>query len=196
MAVTAHAQGAKGRTRDLSDEELARVLADASARSPTMHAAILVSLGCGIRQSELRRLKWADVDLDKKRLRVLVTKNDESRTIYMPQPVVDALRLLKRAPVVGQHVIANEEGQPVEKEWLEYRWRLIREAAGLVDFHWHDLRHSCASFLAQNGSTLLEIGSVLGHKSPSVTMRYSHLVQGAPVTGATKLDEKLRGPGG
>jgi hypothetical protein len=46
--------------------------------------------------------------------------------------------------------------------------------------------------LAQNGASLLEIGSVLGHKSPSVTLRYSHLVQGAPVKGHTALDEKLR----
>ena len=54
------------------------------------------------------------------------------------------------------------------------------------------LRHTCASYLAQNGANLLEIGSVLGHKSPSVTQRYAHLIEGAPVTGHTKLDDKLR----
>lgn len=183
----------KGRTRYLNDEELGALLAAAAAHSPTMHAAVLVSLGCGIRQSELRRLRWTDVDLDKHRLRVLLTKNNESRSVYVPGSVVDALRVLKRAPVVGQHVIADEKGQPVDKFWLIYRWRVIRAAAGLADFRWHDMRHSCASFLAQQGANLLEIGSVLGHRSPAVTSRYAHLVQGAPVTGQTRLDEKFRG---
>lgn len=184
----------KGRVRYLNDAELAELLKAAAAQSPTMHAAILVSLGCGVRQSELRRLKWANVDLDKQRLRVLLTKNNESRSVYIPKATVDALKALKRAPVVGQTVVADEKGQPVEKEWLEYRWRLIRAAAGLKDFRWHDLRHSCASFLAQQGANLLEIGSVLGHRSASVTLRYAHLVESAPVTGHVKLDEKLRGP--
>ncbi len=134
----------------------------------------------------------ADVDLEKQRLRVLLTKNNESRSVYVPAVSVEALRVLKRAPVVGQTVIANEEGQPAPKDWLEYRWRLIRDAAGLKDFRWHDMRHSCASFLAQQGANLFEIGSVLGHRSPAVTARYSHLIEGAPVTGQTKLDEKLR----
>jgi integrase len=183
----------KGRLRYLSDEELAALLKAASENSPTMHAAVLISVGCGVRQSELRRLKWADVDLDKQRIRVLLTKNNESRSVYLPATTVDVLRVLKRGAIIGQTVIADERGQPVEKEWLEYRWRLIRDVAGLVDFRWHDIRHSCASFLAQQGATLLEIGSVLGHRSPSVTARYAHLIQGAPVTGHTKLDEKLKG---
>lgn len=183
----------KGRLRYLTDDELDELLKAASEQSPTMHAAVLISIGCGIRQSELRRLTWADVDLEKQRLRVLLTKNDESRAVYLPASAVEALRALKRAPLVGQTVIADEEGQPVAKEWLEYRWRIIRDAAGLADFRWHDMRHSCASFLAQQGATLLEIGSVLGHRSPTVTQRYAHLIQGAPVTGHTKLDEKLRG---
>jgi site-specific recombinase XerD len=67
----------------------------------------------------------------------------------------------------------------------------VRPAAGLKDFRWHDLRHSCASFLAASGASLVEIGSVLGHRSPSVTARYAHLVAGKPVTGHAKLDEKL-----
>ena len=183
----------KGRVRYLRDDELTRLLKAASDQSPTMHAAILVSIGCGIRQSELRRLGWADVDLEKQRIRLLLTKNNESRAVYLPTSAVEALRALKRAPVIGQTVIADEHGQTAKKEWLEYRWRLIRYAAGLTDFRWHDMRHSCASFLAQQGATLLEIGSVLGHRSPTVTQRYAHLVQGAPVTGHTKLDEKLRG---
>ena len=76
------------------------------------------------------------------------------------------------------------------KEWIIYRWRLIRHAAGWINFRWHDLRHSCASYLAQGGATLLEIGSVL-HKSPTMTMRYSHLVEGAALKAHAHLSGKL-----
>jgi integrase len=67
------------------------------------------------------------------------------------------------------HVFLTDEGEPADKFFLNYRWSKVRTAAGLADFRWHDLRHSCASFLAQNGATLVEIGAVLGHSSPSIT---------------------------
>ena len=49
--------------------------------------------------------------------------------------------------------------------------------ANIEDFRFHDLRHTAASYLAQNGATLLEIQQVLGHKSPAMTARYAHLVE-------------------
>lgn len=184
---------ARARVRYLNDEELEALLDAAAAHSPTMSAAILVSLATGVRQSELLRLTWSDVDLKKQTIRVLLSKNNESRVVHLPSSAVDALRKLKEAPVVGVRVFLDDEGQPADKNHIEHRWRAIRTKAGLVDFRWHDLRHSCASFLAQNGATLLEIGSVLGHKSASVTLRYAHLIGGAAVTGHAKLDEKLGG---
>ena len=51
----------------------------------------------------------------------------------------------------------------------------MRKEVELVDFRFHDLRHSCASYLAQSGASLLEIADVLGHKQISVTKRYAHL---------------------
>jgi integrase len=184
----------KGRTRFLTDVELARLLAAAEAASPVMHVAVLISIACGIRQSELLRLTWADVDMDRQRLTVQLSKNGETRTVHLPGSAVKALRAYKKkAAVLGQRILTNELGKPISKDWLGFRWLPVRTAAQLDNFRWHDLRHSCASILAQQGASLLEIGSVLGHKSPFVTQRYSHLVEGAPVTGHAKLDEKLRG---
>jgi integrase len=183
----------KGRTRHLNDAELTALL-NSAAKTPLMHAAILVSLATGVRLSELLRLTWADVDLDRSSVRVLLAKNGESRVVFLPGVAADALRVLKRADVVSvKHVFVKPDGEPLDKHSLEYRWKLVRTEAGLADFRWHDLRHSCASFLAQRGASLLEIGSVLGHKSPSVTQRYAHLVAGKAVTGHDALDSKLRG---
>ena len=60
---------------------------------------------------------------------------------------------------------------------FEFRkhWDKAVTAAEIADFRFHDLRHTCASYLAQNGASLLQIAEVLGHKQLEVTKRYSHL---------------------
>jgi integrase len=54
-------------------------------------------------------------------------------------------------------------------------WATAREKTG-IDCRWHDLRHTCASWLAQAGVPLHTIGEFLGHSSPAVTKRYAHLL--------------------
>jgi integrase len=126
-------------------------------------------------------------------LQVLISKNTRRRSVHIPGPAIAALNKLKKdGSVIGlASVFLTDEGEPADKFYLNYRWGKVRAAAGLADFRWHDLRHSCASFLAQNGATLVEIGAVLGHSSPSITAKYAHLVEGEAVTGADKLAEKL-----
>jgi integrase len=58
---------------------------------------------------------------------------------------------------------------------LEYDWKAIREAAGVADLHFHDLRHSFASFLVGQGLSLPVIGQLLGHSKPAMTARYAHV---------------------
>jgi integrase len=183
----------KGRTRYLTDDELGRLLAAARAHSPALYAAVVVSLATGFRASELIRLEWTDVDFDAPCVRILQTKNGQPRSIYLSPSAADALRALKKATVVGRRVFLAPSGMPYTVYGLADQWQKVRAAAGLANFRQHDLRHSCASYLAQAGASLVEIGAVLGHKSPSVTMRYSHLVAGKPVTGHAALDAKLRG---
>ncbi|NCA73075.1 MAG: site-specific integrase, partial [Sphingobacteriia bacterium] len=60
---------------------------------------------------------------------------------------------------------------------LRTPWETALKRAGIERFRWHDMRHSAASFLAANGASLLEIGAVLGHKSPATTKRYAHLTE-------------------
>ena len=180
------------RVRFLNDSELAAVLAAAEAHSQWMYAGVVVSLATGLRQGELLRLEWKDIDFDKQTITILLTKNTKRRSVHLPAPAITALKRLRRDDVVSiKRVLLNDESEPADKFYLNSRWRKVREAAGLIDFRWHDLRHSCASFLAQNGASLVEIGAVLGHSSPSITAKYSHLIEGKAVTGANKLAEKL-----
>ena len=183
----------RGRVRFLSDDEINNVL-KASEPDPVMYAAILVSLSAGLRQGELLRLTWADVDLTGAKVTVRESKNDEQRAAHLTATAVAAVKALRALPVVSPvHVFVLSDGKPLKKSLLERRWDKIRTAAKLKDFRWHDLRHSCASILLQSGATLAQVGSVLGHKSPAMSLRYAHLMQGAPVTGHDKLEEKLKG---
>jgi integrase len=72
---------------------------------------------------------------------------------------------------------------------FDYHWQAAKKAALLLDFHFHDLRHTCASLLAMNGASLLEIAEVLGHKSITMTQRYAHLCIGHKA----KLTERVFG---
>jgi integrase len=184
------------RVRFLSDAELAGVLEAAEKAGPWMHAAVVVSIATGVRMGELLRLEWRDLDLDRGTLTVHLSKTGKRRLVHLNAPAVAALKNLRRVGVVGpKWAFLKEEGkhagEQADKMYLSYRWHTVRAAAGLKDFRWHDLRHTTASFLAQNGASLVEIGGVLGHSSPSITAKYAHLVAGAPVTGADKLAEKL-----
>jgi len=58
---------------------------------------------------------------------------------------------------------------------LFFPWDRIRKRAGLADLRLHDLRHSFASFLVNNGKRLYEIQKLLGHTNLRSTQRYSHL---------------------
>ena len=187
------------RVRFLDDHELKAVMEAAETHAPWMYAAVMVSLATGVRQGELLRLEWADIDFAKKTVVVMLAKDTRGRStkrriVHLPAPAIDALKKLRRDGVVGPKLVfVRPNGEAADKSFLTFHWNVVRTAAGLVDFRWHDLRHSCASFLAQNGASLVEIGSVLGHSSPSVTAKYAHMVAGRPVTGADKLAEKLQG---
>jgi integrase len=188
-----HLKEPPGRTRFLSSDELGAVL-KAAEPDAVMRAAILVSIATGLRQGELLRLKWSDIDFVNQHVTVHEAKNKTPRRVHLGAQAIAALDGLKRAVVRSPaHVFLDGGGAPLTQSRLEHRWKRIRAAAKLADFRWHDLRHTCASYLAQNGAGLLEIADVLGHKTMQMVKRYSHFVQGAPVKGHAELDVLLRG---
>lgn len=66
-----------------------------------------------------------------------------------------------------------------------------RITADMPALHWHDLRHTAASWWAQSGATLVLLRDLLGHTSFSETSRYSHLVRGDLKAGAERMAERI-----
>jgi integrase len=100
----------------------------------------------------------------------------------------DALRDLKlQNSARSEHVFPQPSGLPGPYENFDAHWYAALDAAGISDFHFHDLRHTTACMLAARGASLLEIADVLGHKALAMVKRYSHLV----VDHKAKVIEKM-----
>lgn len=169
---------ARGRTRFLSDGERADLL-EACTKSDwaPLHALVLLAITTGARRGELLSLRWADVDLKAARALVRDTKNGEQRTLPLAGKALDALRALKlQNSARSQYVFPAPNGRDEPAAHVDGYWYTALEAAGIEDFHFHDLRHTTASMLAAQGASLLEIADVLGHKTLAMVKRYSHLV--------------------
>ena len=170
----------RGRIRFLSDEERDRLL-EACQRSGwehQLHALVLLALTTGARRGELIGLTWGAIDLKGGKALVTETKNDQPRTLPLVGKALEILREMKlKGSARSEFVFPALSGLPAPYRHFDGYWRKALKEAGLQNFRFHDLRHSCASFLAANGATLLEIADVLGHKTLAMVQRYSHLTQ-------------------
>jgi len=174
-----------GRVRYLSDDERHRLLrACRDSAHPHLYPIVLIALTTGARKGEILGLHWKDVDLCSNRAVLQDTKNKERRTLTLVPQVVDELRKLQKVRRIDGDLIFSDPKATVISRgghkppgyfYFEKDWRKARDAAQLKDFRFHDLRHSCASYLAMNGATTAEIAAVLGHKTLAMVKRYSHL---------------------
>jgi integrase len=166
----------KQRTRFLSELERQRLLAACKESTwPKLHLAVLMAMTTGMRRSEMFNLRWCDVDFDRGLAMLSDTKNGESRHCPIPDFVMAEFTPIRQ---VGNGLLFPSDLKPGQPFELKKHWFKALEVAGIQDFRWHDLRHTAASMLVQNGATLYECGEVLGHKSLETTKRYAHLSTG------------------
>lgn len=162
------------KTRFLSPDERSRLLEACRASPwPRLYLLVLMAVTTGARKSELLGLDWGDLDLDGGTAHVGRTKNGDPKVLPLVPAVVDELRRLG-----GKGLVFASGRRPDQAYSFEWRFADALKAAKIRNFRFHDLRHTCASLLAQNGATLLEIGDLLGHRQLQVTKRYSHLTVG------------------
>jgi hypothetical protein len=134
---------------------------------------------------EILRLRWADVDLARKRLVFRDTKNGEQRAAPISAPARAVLESLPAGdPDALLFPSPRRPDQPVA---LQCAWETAVAKAGLQNFRFHDLRHTAASYLAMSGATTGDIAALLGHKSLAMVARYQHLTASHTGTVAERM---------
>lgn len=165
----------RGRIRFLTDTEHDTLLKACKATSnPNLYIVVQIALSTGARFSEIMNLKWQNVDLERKLLYFLDTKNKEHRSVPLTGEVFGLLQEHSKIRKINtKYVFPGKSGhKPIE---LKRQWENAIKESNLEDFRFHDLRHTAASYLAMNGASLIEIAHILGHKTLQMTKRYSHL---------------------
>jgi integrase len=163
--------GERERIRYITPEEFGRLI---GFLPENFANAARLAVSTGLRRANVFRLRWDQVDLVGRVARIdgVLMKNGESLNIPLNDEALEVLRLQsndsewvfpgakKNRPSVGMNVD---------------KWKEACAQAGLEDFHWHDLRHTWASWLRQGGASTDTIQQLGGWKTAAMVMRYAHL---------------------
>ncbi len=166
----------RGRVRYLSDDERERLLtACRESSNPDLYPAVLLALTTGGRQAETMGATWKQVDLQRATLQLEETKNGSRRALHLAAPVLELLRERAKVRRIDSGLLFPSRVNPKQPVDLRQPWEKALQAAGITDFHWHDLRHTFASMAAMNGASLPELAALLGHRTLAMVQRYAHL---------------------
>lgn len=181
------------RMRYLSWEELKRLMAalnesDHAWLPPLVGTALLL----GLREGNLISLQKNEV-LDGT---VFISSEKMKNEDYLGAPMSE------RARALLEYVIANDitdsplvfhydGGKPLYQKKIERAFKKVLTSADITNFRFHDLRHTFASILRQNGASLEAIASLLGHKDLRMTLRYAKLNLDAMKPTVNIMDEAI-----
>jgi integrase len=166
-----------GIVRFVSDTERAALIkACGKSPLPELELIVMLALTTGMRRSEIRMLRWPDLDMKRGTIVIQKTKNQERRAVPMVPPVLALLG--KHGQVRHLHtdlVFARSDSNDTRPIDFDHAFIDAVKAAKIKNFRFHDCRHTAASYLAMSHATLAEIAAVLGHKTLAMVKRYAHL---------------------
>lgn len=167
-----------------------------AAKSDRLYAMYVLAISTGMRQGELFTLKWSDIDIDARTLRVqrTITANAEikppktkksRRTVDLPAMAVEALQEHRKHRLAeglagSEWFFSDTKGGLLRRQNLMRRsYKPLLESAGLPVIRFHDLRHSCATIMLGAGINPKVVSESLGHSSVAFTLdTYAHVLPG------------------
>jgi len=189
--------------------ELATFLATVQSHDARYYPLFLCAARTGLRQGELLALQWENIHMEGRfidvprnysRGTICTPKSGEGRRVDMSKELGKALKQLHAerqaqatangAREMPQLVFCNEAGGIIDPDNLRKRiFRSLLKASGLRRTRFHDLRHTFASLLLQQGESLLYVKEQRGHSSIQVTVDlYGHLIPGGNNGAVDRLD--------
>ena len=134
---------------------------------------MLFALATGLRQGNIKRLTWDQVDLTRRIVTIEhgETKNDEALGVPLNNLAVS---VLERQMGKQCERVFTYAGRPIGQVDTR-RWRAALKRAGIADFRWHDLRHTWASSLRQNDVPTWVLQELGGWKSEAMVRRHAHM---------------------
>lgn len=183
-----------GRTRFLSEAEIKRLIESCRAsKNPYLFAVVIIGIATGARRKEIQFMKWVDVNKEGTLVTLPKTKNGDVRSVPLTgvaAEIVNRMRDEKEEDQLFLFPSPNDPGRPID---FESAWRHALTTAKIKDFRFHDLRHTCGSYLAMNGASAVEIAEALGHKTLQMARRYAHVTQTHTSSVVAKMTEKVLG---
>ncbi|MFI8365691.1 tyrosine-type recombinase/integrase [Streptomyces sp. NPDC085466] len=190
----------------------------AAARKDPLYAAFVLAIALGFRRGEVVGLRWENVDLDKREIRVRTQRQRVAGEVYeddpkgrrrkqtLPLPAICVAPLrwqrLKQAAArerAGEkwtetgYVFTTRTGHPIEPRNLYRSFTRVAKNAGLRVVRLHDARHGTATLLTAAGVPPRVVMEILGHSQIAVTMNvYTHVVQDTQREAVGHVDRLLR----
>lgn len=190
----------KGVVRSLSSEEFRLILkASMESKNPYLNTIVTIAVQTGMRKSEILNLIWDDIDFEGSLIFIRNSKNGTRRSVYLSSESSVLLKNTeskKRKFAISTNLIfpstrhqwSREIRKPIS---IDSSWKKALKSAGIKDFRFHDLRHTCASYLAMSGASLKDISEILGHKSILMTERYVHLCESHTRSVLRKMNKSI-----
>lgn len=142
-----------------------------------------LALLTGARKRELLDARWEDFDFNRRVWRIPMTKSGKPRHVPLTDETLSVLMTLRQrlpemlvqpALIENPGVLPNlKTGKPFQSVFNS--WDTARKKAGVPDLRVHDLRHTFASALVNQGIPIYDIQKLLGHQDIKTTERYAHL---------------------
>ncbi len=171
-----------GRVRYAQPTEL-RALMEACPE--WLRPVMVLAVTTGMRRSEILGLRWLDVDIAHNRIMLPQTKNGEGRIVYLNHGAVSTLRAFAFGPDTKSTDKLFPDLSPPQ---VSVAFQRACRQSGLLDFHFHDLRHTAASWLRMQGADIHTVALLLGHKDLRMAARYQHLSPAFLSEAVSRLD--------
>ena len=156
----------RNRRLDLDEEEMLLQGCDLSWVT-YLKPIIMLALETAMRRGEILRIEYGNIDEVQRTLKIPVTKNGHPRTIPLSTLALSTL----------QSAYDGTSGKifPVSPNAFRMAWEKLRRRVGIVDLHFHDLRHEAISRLFEKGLSIPEVALISGHRDYRMLFRYTHL---------------------